>query len=541
MEPSFLSIKRVLLVDDCAPVRASIKGMLQQIGFKLIYQAKDAIEAQTHCEQNNFDFILCDFNLGDCQDGYQLFETLKTKSLLHSMCCFIIVSAESQRQIVHGVIELQPDDYLLKPFTFPQLKERMIKALKQKMALRKVYQATQELELKEAIKECDSVIRNNPDFQAAAERLKGELFLRQKEFAKAEVFYKNLLAKQYTTWADLGVAISVYNQERSAEAMDIFNALATKDETMVESMDFIAQQYFKNGDLQRSLEILQKLTQLSPKNIPRQKTLANIAMICHDYGLAAKVFHRIVSIARHSIHDSAQNYLNHARCIIDNAHLHAPMERANALSHVSKLLDSLVKRFNPEPIAFDLQILQVRLLAVKGKNADAKRLLLKYQTLENQDYHPETCLDAAKAFFETGDIFGCYHFVELLRKQLEKSDFLTDSQRLLLNTEQIRFETLYNTIQTLIKEATAAYQDKLYGRAVALFAECFEQMPTNPGIAFSLLQAIIKCEGVPEGTLSIAKNAFLLLNNAELGVKSMEKLQATKIALSKKAPEIVTI
>lgn len=77
MEPSFLSVKRVLLVDDCAPVRASIKGMLQQIGFKFIYQAKDALEAHALCEQHSFDFILCDFNLGDCQDGYQLFETFK--------------------------------------------------------------------------------------------------------------------------------------------------------------------------------------------------------------------------------------------------------------------------------------------------------------------------------------------------------------------------------------------------------------------------------------------------------------------------------
>ncbi|CAM5225049.1 response regulator transcription factor [Alishewanella longhuensis] len=58
MESGFLSIKRVLLVDDCAPVRASIKGMLQQIGFKLIFQAKDAIEAYALCQQHSFDFIL---------------------------------------------------------------------------------------------------------------------------------------------------------------------------------------------------------------------------------------------------------------------------------------------------------------------------------------------------------------------------------------------------------------------------------------------------------------------------------------------------
>jgi len=539
MEPSFLSVKRVLLVDDCAPVRASIKGMLQQIGFKFIYQAKDALEAHALCEQHSFDFILCDFNLGDCQDGYQLFETLKLHNLLHSMCCFIIVSAESQRQIVHGVIELQPDDYILKPFTFPLLKERMLNALKEKMALRKVFQSTADNELKEAVQHCDMVIRANNDFKLSAERLKGELLLRQKEFEKAEIFYSELVRRQNLPWAQLGFAIAVLNQQRNSEALQIFEALSEKDETMVEALDYIAQHCFKAGDMQRSFDILQKLTLLSPKNIPRQKTLANIAMLCHDFATAAKIFHKIVGIARHSIHDSAHNYLNHARCIIDNANQHPPIERAHILGHVSKLLDSLVKRFNPESIAFELQILQVRLLSVKGKTADAKRLLLKYQQLELKDYHPETCLDAAKAYFETGDIFGCYFYVEQLKKQLEKSDFLTDSQRLLLRTEQIRFEALYNAIKKMIDEATDAYQNQLYGRAVLLFAQCFNDMPSNPAVAFSLLQTITKCEGVAEDTLNTAKRAILLLQHADLGTKSTEKLTLCLGLLQKKYPAVL--
>lgn len=539
MESSFLSIKRVLLVDDCAPVRASIKGMLQQIGFKLISQAKDAVEAYALCEQHSFDFILCDFNLGDSQDGYQLFETLKERNLLHSMCCFIIVSAESQRQIVHGVIELQPDDYILKPFSFPLLKERMVKALKQKMALRKVFQSTSDREFKEAVKQCDVVIRDNTEYQLFAERLKGELLLRQQEYSKAEAFYSTLVQRQNLPWAELGFAIALLKQQRTAEAIALFKGLSEKDETMIEALDYMAQEYFKAGNIQAAFDILQKLTQLSPKNIPRQKTLANIAMLCHDFAAAAKIFHRIVSIARHSIHDSAHNYLNHARCIIDNANLHPPIERANALGHVSKLLDNLVKRFSPEPIAFDLQILQVRLLSVKGKVKDAKRLLLKYQQLDNQDYHPETCLDAAKAYFETGDIFGCYHYVELLKKQLEKADFLTDSQRLLLQTEQVRFEVLYNKLQKLIAEGTSAYQQQLYGRAVNIFCRCFNEMPTNPTIAFSLLLAISRSEGATTEEIDTAKSAYQLLKQAELGAKSTEKLDSCIASLQQKCPLVL--
>jgi len=538
MDPDFLALRRVLLVDDCAPVRASIKGMLQQIGFKLIYQAKDAVEAISICEQHALDFILCDFNLGDCQDGYQLFETLKSRQLLHSMCCFVIISAESQRQIVHGVIELQPDDYILKPFTFPVLKERMVKVMKEKMALRKIFQASQGGDLAEACRQADVIIRQQNEVQLQAERLKGELLLQAGNYQQAETYYQQLVNQRKPVWSKLGLAISILQQQRFDEAEQLLTELTEHDETAVESRDYLAHLYFRRGNLKRAFEILQYVTQLSPKNIPRQKTMANLALLCHDFAAAARIFHKIVGLARHSMHDSAQNYLNHARCIIDNANQQAPIDRANALGHVGKLLDSLVKRFSPELIAFDLQILQVRLLCAKGKPAEAKQLLAKYQQLTEQEYHPETCLDAAKAYFETGDIFGCYFYVTQLRKQLNKANFLTDSQRLLLDTEQRRYEALYQQLKQLIQQATDAYQQQEYGKAVLIFSRASKEMPTNPALALSLLQAMTKCTGVSADTLPVARNALSLLQSAPLEQRMQERFKQYQQILSKQYSQL---
>ena len=82
MDASFFRCKQILIIDDCAPVRASIKAMAQQIGFESIHLARDANEAIAKAHELPFDFILCDFNLGEGKDGYQLFETLKTRQLL---------------------------------------------------------------------------------------------------------------------------------------------------------------------------------------------------------------------------------------------------------------------------------------------------------------------------------------------------------------------------------------------------------------------------------------------------------------------------
>ncbi len=188
-----------------ADIAANHDGSLER-AKELIYLAKDAGEAMQKCIEMPFDFILCDFNLGDCKDGYQLFEALKKQQLLAPLCCFIVISAEAQSQIVHGVIELQPDDYLLKPFTAPALEERICRAIRHRIELRKVFFRLFEQDHAEATRECDLVIRSKPDYALQAMRLKGELLLKLGQYDKAEVFYQKVLQQKNYSWARLGHA-----------------------------------------------------------------------------------------------------------------------------------------------------------------------------------------------------------------------------------------------------------------------------------------------------------------------------------------------
>ena len=65
-QASFYKSKKLLLIEDCEPVRASIKGMLQQIGFDNITTVADAAQAMPMASKDSFDFILADFDLYRC-------------------------------------------------------------------------------------------------------------------------------------------------------------------------------------------------------------------------------------------------------------------------------------------------------------------------------------------------------------------------------------------------------------------------------------------------------------------------------------------
>lgn len=78
----FYKTKKILLLEDCEPVRASIKGMLQQIGFEDITAVADAAQALAVAENCSFDFILADFELGTGKNALQFYTDLSQQALL---------------------------------------------------------------------------------------------------------------------------------------------------------------------------------------------------------------------------------------------------------------------------------------------------------------------------------------------------------------------------------------------------------------------------------------------------------------------------
>ena len=540
MDPSFFRCKQVLIVEDCAPVRATVKSMLQTMGFEAIHLARNSTEALKKCYEIPFDFILCDFNLGDCKDGYQLFEALKQQDLISPLCCFMIISAESQRKIVHGMIELQPDDYLLKPFSYPVLEERIVRMVKTKIALRKIYLAIAEQDYTLAIAECDKALQAKPELNQTTYRLKGELLLQTKAYKKAENYYRTLKESKNYPWARLGYAIAGFRQERWEDSELELVDLTQFDETKVEALDWLSRLLVKQNRFQRACDTLTEAALLSPKNITRQQTLSNLTSIIGDKEAAARIHSKLVAAARHSIHDTADNYLNQARALIDLAQTKAVMERAVHLQHASQLVTGLSKRFNEALVQQEVQLVRGRILAAKGQLAEAKELIHGITGLKSKKLTIDSCMDAAKAYFEIGDLYESEYYIEEMRRHLAKDDFLTETQQLMLKIEQNRHQELKDKIKTINQEASEAYQHGHYGRASELFNEAFEYMPSNPVIALNMLQAMSKGTGLTVETMKPARQAIALIEQSELSITNQERYKKYYKTLINKHPELAT-
>lgn len=527
MTPKFYKTKKVLIVDDCDPVRASIKGMLQKIGFEHIASVTDANAAIANCTEVQYDFILSDFNLGDGKDGYQLFEALKHLHLLKAGCCFIIISAESQRQIVHGVVELQPDSYLLKPFSFIQLEKRLMRAFQIKHALGRVYHEIYQEQLIEAANSCDVIIKSDTDFAIYALRLKGELLIQIEHFQAAEQLYLQILSRREFAWAKLGLAISRFCQQRWLEAEFELRELSKLDETRVEALDWLARLFIKRQLLKDGYDTLAEVTKLSPKNYQRQKALANLAVLNGLKEDAVKIYARLQQAARYSIFDTPDNFLNYARAILEHAKDVNLLELNRLMKKIDEILGNIGKRFSLESYVHEEMVVRSRMSILRGNIDEAREFLVKSDTAEaGRTLSPEACLDKAKAFFEAGNLSRSDEYMAQLEDLAVQDDLLANTLNVLIQYEHKAHDNLREEIKTLNNDGLDAYQNGYYGRALEFFNKAFDYMPYNPSLALNLLQTISKIGGVNKDTARLARRCVVILEQSELNESNKKRFTA---------------
>src|SRR6201995_5703600 len=116
----------VLLVEANANMRTQVRNMLALCGIDNVSLAVTASAAVRKLRDAVFDIILCEYHLGDGQNGQHLLEDLRQHHLIPLSTVFIMTTGESGYENVVGAVEHSPNDYILKPFSADLLLERLL-------------------------------------------------------------------------------------------------------------------------------------------------------------------------------------------------------------------------------------------------------------------------------------------------------------------------------------------------------------------------------------------------------------------------------
>lgn len=370
--------KKVLIIDDFQEMRVMLRTMVEPLApdmIKLAQNGEDAIEC---LENNNFDVVFCDYNLGKGKDGQQVLEEAKHRDLLGYDTIYMMCTAENTSEMVMGAIDFLPDDYISKPFNRTVIHARLKKQLEKKENLSDISKAMAAKNYKKAIVHCDNLLQNKPANRLDLLKIKGEMLSKLGNYAEAADLYEDIIEERDIPWAYLSLGKVRYLQEDYDEALEVFEGLVKENPSNVAAYDWLAKTYEALDELGKAQEMLNIGATKSPKSLLRQRNLAEVAYKNEDLETAQSAFENAINVGQHSCYKQPDDYNGLAKTLLDSG------KSDDALNIVEKI----AKDFKNDPKAeMVAAITEGMVHTSKGDNDAAEKCLQGALDLFTQ--HPQ--------------------------------------------------------------------------------------------------------------------------------------------------------
>ncbi|MGR5237982.1 response regulator [Vibrio alfacsensis] len=337
MSTKSLSEYNILIVDDAPIVVLTLRNMLTKIGFsdKRIYSARLAKYAIPIAQNERIDLIVCDYNFGKGMNGKQLFEELKHLKLLRPETVFILVTGESSASIVRAIIELKPDEYLLKPFNSITLKERISTAIRRKNVLMAIYEAELKNDANAGLNACEDLTPFHPEYFFIIEKFRADFLTRLQLHQQAKGVYEKVLERKDVNWARIGLANTLVSLGNSEDAHQLVRELLESSPNNVEIRDCAANFNMLNREIPSAIKHLALANQLVEGNSERELVIVNLCLAMHDFKSALNHYHAYMEINKDTYRNNTYSKLNLIRILL---YCSRKLEGSNGLLNQAKSL-----------------------------------------------------------------------------------------------------------------------------------------------------------------------------------------------------------
>lgn len=482
----------VLVIDGQSLVHDVIKMALLELGIKEVKSAENAYFALRMCENIKFDMVIVAFDVRSDKDGFNLLEEMKFKGFITKTTSVIFLSADTSSALVNCVVELQPDDFWVKPLIRMKVEKRIQHIISVKQKLHKLHYCIDQGEHPTAIYYAERQLldQSMAQYHPPINRLIGESLCHLMEYSEAEKFYSKLTKKYDYAWVVVGLARTLLKQDKIEEAEELTAKLLERDDTRFTTYDVLAEYHIEKEDYQKGYEIIQKATQLAPRNIERNKKSWNLARLNHDRAGQYAATQNMAKYAKNSIHDTPDLKLNVVRAAIDLAATLPEGEANRLLTKTEKDIDNLEKDYGKaSQLGHQINIARARVQNVRRNKKEAEEIMKEYMDVRASS-SVEDNLDKVKAFHELGYWEQSLSLLDKIKDQIEDDSFIGQVISEYIEQESKERRDIQFSPKELGEMASAHYKNKRYKPAFNLLSQALQLSPQNSNIAISLLKVL---------------------------------------------------
>lgn len=507
--------KYVLVVDDFGQHLDFMSKALKAIGFTKIALAHNPKEATFLCQETSFDIIFCDYNMGEGKNGQQLLHELRYFKTVRHDCVFIMVTAETSREVVLGALENEPEGYIAKPFNQAVLRRKIDRLLDKQTCLGDIHLAIEYGQYNKAIQLCVETAELHPRHISWCQKTSAELYLRLGKYQSAKHIYKLILAKRVLDWALLGLAKTLIYLEEYKHAINELQQVLIINNSCVPAFDLLAQCYQHLDDPERVQEHLAHAVKLSPFSVERQNTLGEVCETNRDFKSACKAYRNALKSSKYSIKEEPERYYKLAAAITDS--MVGDMSRFDStkVMEAHGILAEMEERVDPgKESEIRKDLIGVRLFLNQQKPRQAIELMqdLDQGLISNPDnLSTATLIELSYSLLSLGDEVKAKNILVYLLKR----DDLSLSQRNHAKTLLGNFdaEELAGRAKELNEDAAKLYDVDNFEESIRLFSEAVRLSPKSVVLNLNLAQAMVQFMETEKVTSDYQKKSLACLTS----------------------------
>lgn len=479
---------QILIVDDQRPFQLMLKGILHGIGYRYVEFAQSGEQALNRCQQQSYQLIFIDYNLGAGKNGRQLLEDLHQMKLLQADTICMLVTGENTLPMVLSAVEQEPDDYLMKPFSLSVLRSRLQRLQQKKHELAPVYPPLLAQDWAALVDAAMPLLNRYPRYDAYLRRLLVHSFIKLDQPAQAEQLMSHLLAERRPAWAVLlaaHIALGTQNYQRCielcAEALD-------QNRFLVEAFDLTGLSYQALQQPEQAVSVLRQALDISPYQNHRLQQMFQLSCDLSLWPDMIQSARMLYENTRKAGSNDPTHLLNYIRSLLtgvgctEDASQKNRWQQETALAlHRARRDDNLLRKVN-----FDLfdNLCQARLDSSDGRSQDAHRQLVKLQTLSEDDQ--EFNADVALLMNQLGEYDGATE----REQHLDTSN--NPALAKMLAAQQRKIGPFRQAFFQFSREAALAYEQQDFLKAVGLYEQALQLAPLNSNTQLNLAQVLLQ-------------------------------------------------
>ncbi|GMM70172.1 hypothetical protein MTsDn5_01240 [Alteromonas gracilis] len=518
----------VLVIDNQGLVHDVIASALHEIGIKNVSSAFNAFHAKRLCESRQYDFVLLAFNVSHDKDGFHLFEELKHLNHINDTTTVVFLSAETSPELVNCIVELQPDDFWVKPLQRNKIETRLEYLIQVRLKLHKMLHCMQMGDYSTAMYYAERQLKDPSlsEYHTRIKRLIGDCLLQLRDYGTAEDYFRGLLQSMDHAWVHIGLTRSLLRQDELEEAQLLVDDLLLRPDTRFLTFDLLAQYFIEKEQFDIAYEQMKEASKLAPRNIERNKRLWDLARLNHDKAGQLSAVQNMAKFAKNSIHDSPQLTLNVIRSTIDLATSLGNTETEKYLQKAEAELEELKNQKGMQnQLGEQIDVVKARVLCLRDDKRNAEKIM-KDRSASTEGLSMEDSLDKMKAFHELGMREHCVSILDKLRKQIEGDTFTSQVVNEYLNQESIERTEIQFTTKELKQMATVNYKENRLIPAYNNLRQALTLSPKDKQIALSLLKVIAQIhldDTLTDEQMKTAQRAAKLLQANGLSATQADK------------------